>query len=174
MEVYLVRHTEPVCEKGICYGQSDVAIKEPYLEQFEKIKKQLPENAVYYSSPLQRCTILTDYLSSSKFYTDERLKEMHFGNWEMRPWDVIPQEEMTPWMQNFVEVQVPNGESFIQLYNRVKLFIDELLSKNESKSIVLVTHAGVIRSILCYYSKLPLADAFQNKVDFAQVIKINL
>ena len=174
MEVYLVRHTETVCEKGICYGQSDVVIKEPYLEQFEKIKVELPENAIYYSSTLQRCTILTDYLSASSFIRDERLKEMDFGSWEMKSWDAIPQEDMTPWMQNFVEVQVPNGESFIQLYNRVKLFIDELLSKKESKPIVLVTHAGVIRSVLCYYSQLPLADAFQNKVDFAQVIKINL
>ena len=45
MEVYLVRHTETVCEKGICYGQSDVGILEPYDVLFETILSQLPQEA---------------------------------------------------------------------------------------------------------------------------------
>lgn len=39
MEVYLIRHTETVCDKGICYGQADVDIKEPYLDIFQEVKK---------------------------------------------------------------------------------------------------------------------------------------
>jgi len=173
MEVYLVRHTETVCEKGICYGQSDVLILEPYLELFKSIKSQIPTDAVVYSSPLFRCTELANYISN-EIITDSRLMEMNFGDWEMKSWDVIPPDDFTPWMNDFVNVSVPNGESFVDLYNRVNDFLENEIQKNISKPIVIVAHAGVIRSVLCKISNLPLKDAFNNKVDFGAVIKIDL
>lgn len=173
MEIYLVRHTETVCAKGICYGQANVALIQPYQEQFQEIKKQLPQEAFFYSSPLERCTILADFLSSSNFATDKRLMEMDFGRWELKSWDEIPKEEMNPWMNDFVNVKVPEGESFEIMNDRVLSFIDEKLT-DDSKPIVIVTHAGVIRSFLCKQMNLPLKEAFSNKVEFGQVIKINL
>ena len=172
MEVYLVRHTETVCEKGICYGQSDIGLLEPYLDQFETIKAQMPADAVFFSSPSQRCTILAEYLSDSNFESDNRLMEMNFGDWEMKNWDDIDSEELNPWMKDFVNVKVPNGESFTELYARVVDFADTKLKAG--KPIVLVTHAGVVRSFLCKTTNLPLKDAFQNKVDFGQVVKVEL
>nr|WP_294936697.1 alpha-ribazole phosphatase [uncultured Flavobacterium sp.] len=172
MEVYLVRHTETVCEKGICYGHSDIGLLEPYVNQFETIKTQIPEDAVFFSSPSQRCKILADYLSDSRYEIDDRLMEMNFGNWELKSWDDIHPDELNPWMSDFVNVKVPNGESFTELYTRVVDFADSKL--NFGKPLVLVTHAGVIRSLLCKITNLPLKDAFQNKIEFGQVIKINL
>ena len=58
MEIYLVRHTETVCEKGICYGQSDVDIAAPFETVFEKIVSQLPSEALIFTSPLKRCATL--------------------------------------------------------------------------------------------------------------------
>ncbi|WP_317041200.1 histidine phosphatase family protein [Flavobacterium terrae] len=162
-----------MCAKGICYGQADVSLMQPYQEQFQEIKKQLPEEAFFYSSPLERCTILADFLSTSNFTTDKRLMEMDFGSWELKSWDEIPKEEMDPWMNDFVNVKVPEGESFEIMNDRVLSFIDEKLTE-VSKPIVIVSHAGVIRSFLCKQMNLPLKEAFSNKVDFGQVIKINL
>ena len=173
MEVYLVRHTETVCEKGICYGQSDVAILEPFLELFESIKKQLPQDAIVYSSPLDRCTQLARYISKD-LITDSRLMEMNFGDWELKSWDEIPSDDITPWMNDFVNVAVPNGESFVQLHHRVLDFLYKELETASSRPVVIVAHAGVIRSILCEISGLPLKDAFTNKVDFGSVLKVEL
>ena len=172
MEIYLVRHTETACEKGICYGQSDVALKEDYLQQFEAIKAQLPAETVVYSSPLQRCILLADYISASDYKTDSRLMEMHFGDWELQNWDTIAPEALHPWMNDFVNVPVPNGESFTALHQRVTDFMLDELQTSNTRPIVIVTHAGVIRSILCKVSDLPLKEAFTNKVDFGQVIKL--
>jgi alpha-ribazole phosphatase len=174
MEVYLVRHTETVCEKGICYGQADIDLKENYLQVFKAIKEQVPADAIVYSSPLVRCTFLADYLSNSDYAIDIRLMEMNFGDWEMKNWDDINPLEINPWMQDFVNVRVPNGESFTDLYSRVINFLENELQENASKPVVIIAHAGVIRSVLCKNSNLPLKDAFQNKVDFGQVIKIEL
>lgn len=173
MEIYLIRHTETVCAKGICYGQADVALLQPHEEQFLQIKKQLPKEALFYSSPLQRCTILANFLSSSNFTTDKRLMEMNFGGWELKSWDEIPKDEIDPWMNDFVNVKVPEGESFEIMNNRVLTFINDTLT-DDSKPIVIVTHAGVIRSFLCKQMNLPLKEAFSNKVEFGQIIKINL
>ncbi|AYN05006.1 alpha-ribazole phosphatase [Flavobacterium sp. 140616W15] len=178
MEIYLVRHTETVCEKGICYGQTDVDIAEPYDLIFDNIAKQLPGDAILYSSPLKRCALLAKHIQKetkiSNYQEDKRLMEMNFGDWEMKNWNEIAQEDLNPWMEDFVNIRVPNGESFIDLHQRVTHFIEnEILIKKPSKAII-ITHAGVIRSILCLLNSLPLKDAFQNKVDFGQVIKITI
>ncbi len=177
MEVYLVRHTETVCEKGICYGQSDVNIMEPYDGVFQSVLAQLPQDAILYSSPLLRCVLLANYIKDNSEITavneDSRLMEMNFGDWEMKNWDAIPPDDFAPWMTDFVNVRVPNGESFTDLHDRVIDFMHELQT-TDSKSVIIVAHAGVIRSLLCKISDLPLKDAFQNKVDFGAVIKIEL
>lgn len=178
MEIYLVRHTETVCEKGICYGQSDVALAEPFELIFENIFSQLPQKAILFSSPLQRCVILAKYIQNEiktiSYQEDKRLMEMNFGDWEMKNWNDILPEQLNPWMEDFVTVHATNGESFIELHERTGAFLSEQISKKAEQPIIVVTHAGVIRSLLCHHTSLPLKDAFQNKVDFGQVVKINL
>ncbi|RKR11197.1 alpha-ribazole phosphatase [Flavobacterium sp. 90] len=178
MEIYLVRHTETVCEKGICYGQSDVDLAEPFDLVFENILSQLPSEAVIFSSPLKRCVILAEYIGRNiktiSFEKENRLMEMNFGDWELKNWNNIPQEELNPWMEDFVTIKVSNGESFVELHQRVEGFLADLVSKEITIPIILVAHAGVIRSILCHQTSLPLKDAFNNKVDFGEVIKIVL
>ncbi|SHG83963.1 alpha-ribazole phosphatase [Flavobacterium defluvii] len=176
MEIYLVRHTETICEKGICYGQSDVNIAEPFDEIFDRIISELPSEAIIFSSPLKRCSILAKHIKKNiktiSYQEDDRLKEMNFGDWELKNWNEIPPEQLNPWMEDFVNIQVSNGESFIDLHKRVKSFLSDLISQKPQKPIIIVAHAGVIRSILCHHTSLPLKEAFQNKVDFGQVVKI--
>lgn len=173
-----MRHTETVCEKGICYGQSDVGIREPYQAIFESILKQLPQEAVLYSSPLQRCAILAKHIQQNtkieSIIEDSRLMEMHFGDWELQSWDSIPREVLDPWMENFVTANVPNGESFVELDFRVTEFLDNGISKTHSKPIIIVAHSGVIRSILCKVNNLPLQEAFKTPLDYGAVIKIEM
>ena len=177
MEVYLVRHTETICEKGVCYGQSDVGLAEPFESVFENIVSQLPPEAIIYSSPLKRCVILAEYIQNNikaiSFEKEDRLMEMNFGDWEMKNWNEISPEQLNPWMEDFVNISVSNGESFIALHKRVGHFLSQI-SKKITKPIIIVAHAGVIRSILCHHTSLPLKDAFNNKVDFGEVIKIAL
>ena len=177
MEIYLVRHTETVCAKGICYGQSDVDIAEPFESIFENIVTQLPEEAILFSSPLQRCTTLAKYIQDNittiSYQEDKRLIEMNFGDWEMKNWNDILPEQLNPWMEDFVHIPASNGESFVELHQRVGDFLADLNSKEINKPVIVVCHAGVIRSFLCHQSALPLKDAFQNKVNFGEVIKIH-
>lgn len=178
MEIYLVRHTETVCDKGICYGQSDVGIREPYMPLFESIAQQLPKEAVLYSSPLKRCVFLAQYIQSTNtigsLHIDQRLMEMHFGDWELRYWNEIPRDDLDPWMEDFVRKNTPNGESFVELHQRVSEFLDQLLLLQCQKPKVIVTHSGVIRSIGCSLNNIPLKEAFVDQIDFGAVLKMNI
>jgi len=175
MEIILVRHTTPDIEKGVCYGQANIDVTTSFSEEIQPILSELDSytfNTVY-SSPLQRCEKLAKKISP-KIVFDDRLKELDFGNWELLKWDDIPAEELNPWMKNFVEVPATNGESYLDLYNRVLDFLNEITSTRHNSNIVIVTHAGVMRSIWAYYNTIPLHKTFDLKLTYGQILKITI
>lgn len=175
MEIYLIRHTTPLIEKGVCYGQSDIPLAESFQTELSKLTSHLPEIFdMVYSSTMHRCDKLAPFIFTKEpFKTDKRLLEMNFGNWEMKKWADISQEPLNEWMNDFVQVRVPNGENFIDLYNRVNQFMDELIQTNYEK-VAIITHAGVIRSVLCQILEIPLRNAFKIPIDYGSITKINI
>ncbi len=175
MEIYLIRHTTPKVEKGICYGQADLDITETFLEEVEAIKPHLPSEGIkVYSSPLQRCKKLADALFEG-FDIDihDDLMELNCGQWELLPWNDIPKEEIQPWMDDFVNVRVPQGESYVDLHNRVVNRFKEIVEKQESA--VIVAHGGVLRSILSHITSTPLKESFDAfTLHYGCVVKINV
>ena len=106
MEIILVRHTTPDIERGICYGQADIGLADNYKNEIKQVIKQLPENIgnyTCYSSPLQRCKTLAESITNTITF-DDRLKELNFGDWELKSWDAINSEALDNWMTNFVNV----------------------------------------------------------------------
>ncbi len=177
MEIYLVRHTITVAGTGICYGQTDLDIQEPALPQFEAIKSNLPlQEADIYSSTLKRCSLLATHLANTKeVKKDPRLMELNFGDWENQKWSDMNTAEQKKWMGDFVNIPAPNGESFLQMYERITDFMDkELFKSNPDRKKIIVTHGGVIRLFLCYLLEMPLKNAFKIPIDFGSVTKINL
>lgn len=172
MEIYLIRHTTPKIEKGVCYGQSDIPLVESFRIEADKLLKTLPKKIeVVYSSPSIRCYQLAEIIESKLLIIDKRLLEMNFGDWEMKKWDDINPIVLDVWMKNFIDVRTPNGENFVDLNNRVNSFLDEV-SKQNYKKIAVVTHGGVIRCIVAKVLKITPNDIFKIHFDFASVTKI--
>lgn len=175
MEVILVRHTTPKIKKGICYGQSDIEVSNTFNKEALVIKENLPVNSnefIIYSSPLQRCKKLATTLFSTEIKFDNRLKELNFGDWELKKWNEINTTELNFWMENFVSVKTKNGESYQDLHKRTINFINE--KKQQHQSIILVTHAGVIRSIWAYANNIPLNKSFDLKLNYGAVLKLSI
>jgi alpha-ribazole phosphatase len=109
---------------------------------------------------------------------DDRLKEYFFGDWEMRPWDAIDRAQLDSWMADFVSIAAPNGENFTDLSRRVGAFWEEQvlpLEKTQTgQSVLVVSHGGVIRALLCHLLELPLANAYRLNLDYGAVTKITL
>lgn len=203
MEIYLIRHTKPKIEKGVCYGFSDLELNDSYQEEknilIEKIsiqlqkKKEIDNQILIYTSPLKRCQILAENLVEDlklnnqnnfkfKVKEDDKLKEMNFGDWELQKWNEINEAELRIWTDNFVTESTPNGESFEILSKRVIDFwqatiernVEKNSKTNKNKTVFIVCHAGVIRSILCYILQIPLQKAFSVSIDYGSISKLNV
>ncbi|MCZ2102171.1 MAG: alpha-ribazole phosphatase [Chitinophagales bacterium] len=174
MEIYLIRHTTPIVDKGICYGQTDLDIHPiQFEEELTHIQSKLPEDIThFYSSPLKRCVTLTQRLTTD-FETHKRLMELNFGAWENKKWDEINKTELNQWMADFVNIHPPQGENYITLYKRTLNFLESLLQTSH-KHVAIVTHAGNIRSILSYILGLPLENSFRIHLDYGAVVHIQL
>lgn len=173
MEIYLVRHTTVTVEKGLCYGQADIALAPTFLQEAADAAKLIPDrqSAVYISSPSRRCTQLAEFLSRRPPVTDRRLLELNFGQWELKLWDTLDPEALNTWMSDFINAQCPGGESYAELYGRTVEFFLETLQKNH-RSVVITTHSGVIRCILAYVLEMPLQRAFDMRLAYGGVTKI--
>lgn len=173
MEIYLIRHTAPKIDKGICYGQSDIDVQDSFKDELEAIKKNTPtsiDNVAVYSSPLTRCKKLA--LCFSKEITfDKRLMEVNFGDWELEPWDAINKDELNTWMADFVAIAPPNGESYVQLSERVNTAFDAIVNDSDKDKII-VAHGGVIRALIANIKQIELKDSFNIKIPYSHVVKL--
>ena len=176
MKLHLIRHTSLNIPSGICYGQSDVDVSDNFHVEQALLREKLAHlkfDAVY-ASPLQRCTKLANALDLGDMQLDERLKELHFGDWEMQAWDSIPRELFDVWAHDYAHLSPPNGESFTQLYQRAKAFTEEVSGCLRGKNVAVVTHGGVIRAMLADALNMPLKGLFRLVIDHASVTQITL
>ncbi len=172
MEIYLIRHTMPDIVKGTCYGQADIGTTDSFFAEAACIEPHVPAHIqTVYSSPLKRCRQLAEHLfPHHAIQLDDRLKEISCGAWEMQLWDEIEKEHLQHWMADSLNVCMPGGESYTQLYNRVRHFFDDLQHQHP---IAIVSHGGVIRSMLSYINNVSLQDSFHAfSIRYGCVIKV--
>lgn len=175
MSIYLIRHTTPLIEKGTCYGQADIDVTAAFEQEADIIRQHLPEEGLQsvYSSPLLRCRKLAEHLfPRHAIRFDHDLKEINCGEWELQRWDDIPREVVDPWMNDFVNVCIPGGESYVDVFARVARCFDAVWASGEKAAIV--SHGGVIRSILAHITNTPLKDSFSAfSLNYGCVVKID-
>lgn len=173
MDIYLIRHTRTATETGLCYGRTDVALSPGFKEDLTVLQQKLPaltDGYVVFSSPLRRCMLLAEALSADVM-ADDRLLELDFGQWEGRRFDEIDADLLRQWTGNFVETAPPGGESFTDLVERIGDFWQDLLGQPHEQ-VLIVTHAGAIRALFARILDLPLANAFQLRIDPGSVHKL--
>jgi alpha-ribazole phosphatase len=171
---YLIRHTPPDVKKGVCYGQSDLDLRGNTDFYFETVRKNLPKSSLpIFSSPLRRCSDLGEFLNQKNLTLDPRLKEIDFGDWELKEWDSIPKEEISPWYADYLNISPPKGESFNQLLDRVEQFYEDTLL-NLKESSIIISHHGPLRIMLGLNRGMELKDIFDLKLSFGEVVELEL
>jgi len=177
MNLYLIRHTHPDVATGICYGQTNLDTTETFKIEAEAVKSNLKDIHFThcYSSPLQRCFKLAKVLSGKKLInTDNRLIEMNFGDWEMMTWDDIRKKEgVETWFNDFLHIPCPNGESYEQMIQRIQSFIQLINVLPDDSEVLIVTHAGCIRSFLTLLKGEDPLKIFDRDIEFGEIIKLS-
>jgi alpha-ribazole phosphatase len=174
LKLTLVRHTSLAIAPGVCYGQTDVDVAASFVQEASRTRQKLPDNIdAAFSSPLQRCVKLANALALDNINYDDRLKELHFGDWEMQAWDDMPRAYFDEWGQNYAHMSPPNGETFRELQLRGISFIEEMLTQYHGKHIVIVTHGGMVRALLAHVLSMELKGLFRFNVDYGSVTQLD-
>lgn len=178
--LYFVRHGETDWNvEARLQGQRDVPLNDFGRVQAEEVGRRLrelvshPEDLDYVASPLGRTRETMERLREAiglhppAYRTDERLKELTFGNWEGLTWKEVRERDpkgarardADKW--GFVP---PQGESYAMLAERVAPFLESL-----TRDSVVVSHGGVARVLLVMLGQAsrdfaPRADIWQGRV----------
>jgi len=76
----------------------------------------------------------------------------------MQLWNEIPKTEMQPWLDDFINIAVSNGESYLQMHQRVVNRFEWI--SQQTQPAVIVAHGGVLRSILAHITNTSLKESF--------------
>ena len=149
MNLWMVRHAQPLIAQGLCYGSTDVVADEgATLLAAQALAGSLPLGLVVSCSPLQRCERLAHVLHGLRpdlaYKIDGRLVEMDFGCWEQQRWDRIPQADYDRWTNDFFHHRFGGRECVADVMQRVGAAWDE--TRRVGQNAVWITHAGVIRA----------------------------
>ena len=172
MEIVLIRHTSVDVPKGTCYGWTDVPVRDTFEQEAEvtrlSLMQYLPFDKVF-SSPLTRARKLAAYCGYPDAETDDRLKEMNMGKWEMQLYDEIQDPHLQEWYDDYINQPTTGGESFLQQYQRVAAFLDELKGK-PYRRVAIFAHAGVLISAGIHAGLYSWDDAWSNLPDYGDFI----
>lgn len=119
---------------------------------------------VVYASPLIRAyrtaKAIHAHHTRIPFYTHDLLKERAFGELEGKSFEEIclayPSMAFDKnWNSPFF--QAAGGESIMDVYRRGQQFLSEMLSKEEGKTVTIVSHGVILRCMICSLLDLPLS-----------------
>ena len=146
MPLVLIRHTRVDAPAGICYGRHEVPLAPSFDAEAGEVWSQLPwPPDVVWTSPSERCRKLAERLGG-EVRVDDRLRELHFGEWEGRSWESFRGPESEAWALDPWGQRPPGGESGEELWKRVGQVRAELEAAGSAGHVAVVTHAGAIRA----------------------------
>lgn len=127
------------------------------------------------SSPLSRCAeCARDFAHrrSLPLSFEPRLKEMHFGAWEGRSAAELMEtdaEALGRFWADPVHNPPPGGEPLAQFQARALDAWNDIVADRHGRSVLVITHGGVIRVLLCHVRGVPLARWHEFEVEHGQL-----
>lgn len=175
MKVTLIRHTSVDVPKGVCYGWTDVPVAATFAEEAERTKGLLKGKQFdkVFSSPLTRARVLAEDCGYNDYQTDDRLKELNMGDWEMQHYDDIKDDNLQMWYDDYMHVATTNGESFPMLYQRVSNFLDWLKSQSYTH-VAVFAHCGVLLCAGIYAGLFAEEGCFEHTVEYGGIEEIEI
>jgi len=165
VRIIYVRHAESLWNPiGRYQGRLDPELSERGHKQAPLIAQALKKYnpTALYSSPLKRTYQTAQYISvetNLPIITDTDIIEIDHGDWSGLFIEEVKEkypDMFREWIYEPHKVKFPNGESLIDVYNRVKNFQQKVLQKHDGETIIVVSHTVPIRASLVAGLDVPL------------------
>lgn len=157
MKIYVIRHGRTNCNDERKYnGKLDEDINKTGIRQAMEARNQVKALNIdlVICSPLLRtrhtCEIVN--VNNIPVIYDKRIEERDCG--------VLTNKKLgefyyTDFWNYYSDKKIEGLETVQNLFERIKLFLDDIKQKYNGKNILLVTHGGVARAIYFYFNELP-------------------
>jgi probable phosphomutase (TIGR03848 family) len=120
--------------------------------------------AAIYSSPLERAVQTAEPLAQARglqIHVRDGLGELHVGDWSGGNYKELAKTETWQLFQVRPSgTRLPNGETGQEMQARAVAELDAICAAHPADTVAVISHADVIKAILCYYVGAHL-DQFQ-------------
>ena len=162
-----VRHGESRANvEKVFTGQTDVPLSGRGMRQAEELKERLlslrPD--AFFSSDLLRAVQTVTPAAEAlglAVRPEKDLREIDGGLWEGKPFGTIARaypEDYARWTENIGLARCTGGESLEEVQARGLAAVLRIAQENDGKTVVLATHAAMIRALTCAFRGLPLSE----------------
>jgi probable phosphoglycerate mutase len=172
--LYLMRHgaIEAAEEKRLV-GQIDLPLSPYGRKQAERQTRQLmdiPFSGVW-CSDLKRAyetAAIVSRDSGLAIQSTPELREINLGRWDGMAMKQIREQFPDLWKargEDFGNFRPPGAESFDDLRQRAVPYIRHIVAQSTGNTLI-ITHAGVIRVLLCEVLQMPMSHLFRIHLDY--------
>ncbi|MDU2065830.1 MAG: alpha-ribazole phosphatase [Sporomusaceae bacterium] len=173
-KIFYVRHGQTAWNLAMRYqGHTDIPLDEVGLQQAEAVATFLEKEKIdcIYASDLTRALETGRMIGRRQgleVIPEPDFREIHFGEWEGLKYDQIQDKWATTLDQLYTQpddIQIPGGESFRTVQERAMRAVSRILQKHQNQTILIASHGGTIRTILCAALHMPLNDLWSIRQD---------
>ena len=177
-----VRHAPVTDHGGRLYGRTNVPANTGERERFEALARTLPQDAVWLTSNLLRTHQTADAIADAGHAVPERttepdLDEQDFGAWHGLTWNEVASERGSGLAHKYwvapAHVTPPEGESFVDVIERVIAAVNRRTAQHAGSDIVAVAHGGTIRAALALALGLDAEHALAFSIDNLSITRID-
>jgi broad specificity phosphatase PhoE len=108
--------------------------------------------------------------------TDPRLIDLRVGEWDgMKFTDLALRDDFRRFQSDPLGVQIPGGETLEEGLRRALAVVSDLGEGGEPGDVIaLVTHADIVRFLLCHFLQASLASYMRFRIAVASVSTVTL
>jgi len=158
-------------------GHSDVELSAVGYRQVERLHDRLVDDKIdaVYSSDLRRALVTAEVISSGHkvdIVTCPELREVDYGNIEGLTFEEISRlyPEVAESLTNVsLQLNFPGGEGFEGFIERTSKFLDKLKRHTPSQTILIASHGGPLRVLVCCLLGIDLGHWWQIRFNNASL-----
>jgi len=177
MKITFVRHTE-VEESfvGKYNGHNDISLSAKGIEDAKELGEKLQNSSfdLVYASDLKRVQQTLFYLNrEEKIITTSMLREKSWGKHEGMSFEEIVASGIE--YENFSQwLEALDGERVEEYLERLKEYFYGTILTKDTQNVLIVTHSGVIKSVVGFCRGLGVEDSFAIKLAYGEVVEVEL
>ena len=176
--ILFIRHAETDMAGTFC-GHSDPDLNarghKQTAELIDRLRLEIIDTV--YTSDLCRAKTTAEAIANAfgiECRSRRALREISFGEWEGLTWKEIEQRDEAYarlWMAEHPLLAAPEGEAFRDFERRVLKEVAFLSTKAAVRDIAVVTHAGVLRIVLCSLYQCSEEDAWRLTKPYCAIVR---